>query len=106
MRRIFAPLFRFSGDEQEPPAAPPLQAGLASHDQSKADHGPIEPGDSDAGMFRNFQDSAVPRSKTLFLVLGAVCIGALFGAAWYIATDYHSKHRRSKSQRRQPRQPP
>jgi predicted nucleic acid-binding Zn ribbon protein len=89
----FRPLFKFSGDEREPLAVPPLQADFAAHDPDIAGSGRHELGDRDAGMFRSFQEPAVPQRRMLLLVVGAVCAAALLGAAWFVATYYHGKHR-------------
>jgi hypothetical protein len=89
----FRPLFKFSGDEQEPLAVEPLQADIAAHDPDIAGSGRHDSGDRDAGMFRSFQDPEVLQRRTHLLVLGAVCAAVLLGAAWFAATYYHGKHR-------------
>ncbi len=88
----FRPLFKFSGDEQGPLAATPLQADFAVNDPESASSGPHEPGDSDAGMFRSFQQPVVLRRRKLLQVASAVCAAALLGAAWFADTYYHQKH--------------
>ena len=89
----FRPLFKFSGDEQEPPSLPPLQADSAARDQGNASSGRYEPDDSDAGMFQSFQNSTVRRPRALLLILGALCAASLLGAVWAVTTYYHAKHR-------------
>ncbi len=87
----FRPLFKFSGDEQEPLAVTPPQADFAVNDPEIASSGRHELGDSDAGMFRSFQEPAVPQRRKLLLVVSAVCAAALLGAAWFAAAYYHGK---------------
>jgi len=87
----FRPLFKFSGDEQEPFAVTPPQADFAVNDPEIASSGRHELGDSDAGMFRSFQEPAVPQRRKLLLVVSAVCAAALLGAAWFAAAYYHGK---------------
>ena len=89
----FRPLFKFSGDEQAPLSVPPLQSDLANHDPGVTNLGLHEPDDRDAGMFSSFDDPATPRSRTLLLILGAVCVAALLGAAWFVIAHYYGSRR-------------
>lgn len=87
-------LFKISGDEHAPPSMRALQADFAALDPDVASSGRYELNDSDAGMFRSFQNSTpAPRRRTLLLVLGTVCVAALLGAVWVVTAYYHGRHR-------------
>jgi len=87
------PLLKFGGDEQDSPTNAALQADFAVNAPDITSSERHELGDGDAGMFRSFQDTAVPQRRTLLLVLGIVCAAAFLGAAWLVATSYHGRHR-------------
>jgi hypothetical protein len=89
----FRPLFKFSGDEQEPSPVLPLPADHPASDPDKVSFGRSELGDSDAEMSPSFKNRPVTRRRTLLQVLGAVCTAALLGAAWFAVTHYYGKHR-------------
>ena len=86
-------LFKISGDEHAPPSMRPLQVDFAALDPDVASSERNELDDSDAGMFRSFQNSTVRRRRTLLLVLGTVCAAALLGAVWVVTAYYHGRHR-------------
>jgi hypothetical protein len=87
------PLFKFNGNEQEPPFLPPRQADFAALDPGVASSERDDLDDSDTGIFRSLQNSTVHQRRTLLLVLGAACTAALLGAVWVVASYYHGRHR-------------
>lgn len=87
------PLFKFSGDEQEPPSLLPLQADFAAHDLDIKSLGRYGLDDRDVGMFRGLRKSSARRRRTFLLVLGTVCAATVLGAVWVVATYYHGGHR-------------
>ncbi len=92
MKRSFSRCYKFSGDEQEPPAPTLLQADSSAHDRDSERFGRSESDDSHAGMFSSLQDSASTPRRTLVLPIGAVAIAALLGVGWFVVTHYHSSH--------------
>lgn len=88
----FQPLYKFSGDEQEPSAPTLLQADSSAHDRDSERFGRSESDDSHAGMFSSLQDSASTPRRTLVLPIGAVAVAALLGVGWFVVTHYHSSH--------------